>query len=133
MVDTFQGFKLKRKETTSMYDLAEILRPAQYHCGRPSYVAAQELNNLGKISTVITEEVEDDPTKEVEAVPITKEADPVFEKVAVPVFEEEGSPAVTPKPKARSNKKAPIVQAEEDESCVTQKETTRTRKPKKVD
>ena len=57
----------------------------------------------------------------------------VAEQVVVPVFEEEGSPAVTPKPKARSNKKAPIVQAEDDESCVTPKETTRTRKPKKVD
>ena len=118
-----------------MYDLAEILRPAQYHCGRPSYVAAQELNNLGKISTVITEEVEDDPIKEAEAVPITKEAEPVIEKVAVPVFEEDDSPDVTPKPKVKSNQKAASVQVEDidDEPCVTPKETTRTRKPKKVD
>ena len=139
MVDTFQGFKLKRKETTSMYDLAEILRPAQYHCGRPSYVAAQELNNLGKISTVITEEVEDDPIKEAESVPITKEAEPVIEKVAeqvaVPVFEEDDSPDVTPKPKVKSNQKAASVQVEDidDEPCVTPKEKSRTRKPKIVD
>ena len=119
-----------------MYDLAEILRPAQYHCGRPSYLAAQELNNLGKISTAIPEEVEADHiTEEVEADHITKVAEPVIENVAVPVVEENGSPAVTPKPKGRSNKKAPIVQAEDidDEPCVTPKDKPRTRKPKKVD
>jgi len=136
MCDTYKDLKLKRKETTSMYALAEILKPAQYHCGRPSYLAAQELNNFGKISTAIAEEVEADHLpEEVETDIITKVDKPVIEKVDVPVVEENGSPSVTPKPMSRSNKKAPIVQAEDidDEPCVTPKNKPRIRKTKKVD
>jgi len=42
---------------------------------------------------------------------------------------------VTPKPKVKFNKKAPLVQTEdiEDEPCVTPKEKSRTRKTKKAD
>ena len=136
MCDTYKDLKLKRKETTSMYALAEILKPAQYHCGRPSYLAAQELNNLGKISTAIAEEVEADHfTEEVETDPITKVAKPVIAKADVPVVRENDSPPVTPKPMGRSNKKAPIVKAEDidDEPCVTPKNKPRIRKTKKVD
>jgi hypothetical protein len=136
MCDTYNDLKLKRKETTSMYALAEILKPAQYHCGRPSYLAALELNNVGKISTAIAEEVETDHlTEEVETNPNTKVAKSVIAKPDVPVVEENGSPADTPKFEGRSNKKAPIVQAEDidDEPCVTPKNKPRTRKPKKVD
>jgi len=136
MCDTYKDLKLKRKETTSMYSLAEILRPAQYHCGRPSYLAAQELNNVDKISTAIAEEVEADHlTEEVETDSITKVTKPVIAKADVPVVEEHGLPSVTPKPKSRLNKKAPIVQAEDidDEPCVTPKNKSRIRKPKIVD
>ena len=120
---------LKRKQTGSMYSLADVLRPAQFHCGRPSFVAVRDLKNFGQVVDPIFEEAEADPT------PKEIQGEPLIERVAVPVVEEDDSPAVTPKPKVKSNKKAPLVQAEdiEDEPCVTPKEKSRTRKTKKAD
>ncbi len=120
---------LKRKQTGSMYSLADVLRPAQFHCGRPSLVAVRDLKNFEQVVDPIFEEVEADPT------PKEVQSEPVIEKVAVPGVEEDDYPAVTPKPKVKFNKKAPLVQTEdiEDEPCVTPKEKSRTRKTKKAD
>jgi hypothetical protein len=68
-VEIVEGAKtLKRKETLSMYSLAEILKPAQFHCYRPSLVASGHIKNANLSDTTVipvVNEVEDQKVQEV--------------------------------------------------------------------
>lgn len=53
--DEIEAVSLKRKTTASMYSIADLLRPPQFHCGRSSLSAAEVLKQFGKNENKIDE------------------------------------------------------------------------------
>lgn len=66
--DEIKGANLKRKGTESMYSLAEVLRPPQFHCGRSSLTAVDIVREMKPFPGVVEETivVSDDEEKEEE-------------------------------------------------------------------
>ena len=68
-VEIVEGSKtLKRKETLSMYSLAEILKPAQFHCCRPSLVASSFIKNANLPDTLVLPVVNEGAEEKVQEV-----------------------------------------------------------------